>query len=954
MGLIGRARELAHVSAVLERSRTAAATLVVVGEAGIGKTALLLATRDRARADGRTVLTVSCADTDRDDAYGALRRLLAPTELSGLFDGAAPVDPLALRHAILALLGRLASRNPVLLLVDDVQNADRDSLRLLALVLRSLRRERVAVVLAARDVVPPLIAAETLPFGEPGPVCELGPLSAVAAAALLDRQPTAPHGWARGEILRQSDGNPLAVVELSRAVGATGDRTLEATGPLPDGRLHRAFAAQLRAVPEPTRRLLLYAAAAWGRDSVWTILAAAGTPDDLRDWEPAEDAGLVTIAGDQVRFRHPLLRTTCYAEASEGERAQVHRDLAAQADDAYQRVWHLAAATPGPDESVAALLEDAAASAAGRGGFFEATEALQRAAERSPADEDAARRYAKAVYTAYRAGDPSWAVQLSERVDALTRTADTRGADVRGADVRGVAACGAALALTHAAQWNEAFALATRVVHDRPGDGQVGLTAVTIAATAALFSGVPAQRAALPRLLSAVDPGHGGPLGETMIPLPAIGVAAAFVRAVADPAGYADRNRGRSAASLAAPTSGLAEVARLLFVGSIAWLGDDTALTIATLRAVLAGQRQIGSFGSVAVRSLLLIQALIDAGQWAEATAVLDEAESFAAVGDMTLVLAAAPPFRATIAALRGQVADASAFLGTAPTAPTGRTDRAGQTGPARRTDPGGRADPEGRADAAPRAGAVGVEAADNALVIALRRRAAGLTAMAARDHDAAYRHLRALFAADGRPLHDTLSPRSLPQLAWCAVRTGRRADLDGVLAACERVAGPRPTARLAALLHHARALLSDEAEAEEHFRAALGDPMHAQHWPLEYAEAQLGYAEWLRKRRRPAEATPLLGEAADAFEHLGAEGHAEQARRHLRAGSSSTAASRFDRLTAQQQQIVRLAADGLTNQQIGERLSISARTVGSHLYRIYPVLEVASRHQLPDVLPTS
>ncbi|GAA3398292.1 helix-turn-helix transcriptional regulator [Cryptosporangium minutisporangium] len=914
MALIGRARELADVAEVLDRSRTETAALVVVGEAGIGKTTLLVAARDQARADGRTVLPVSCADTDRNDAYGALRRLLGavdplPADLPGPLaqalsqlrapepDGA--VDPPVLRRAILALLARLASRRPVLLLVDDVQNADRDSLRLLMLVLRSLSREPVAVLLAARDAVPPLVAAEQLPTYEIGPLCP------VSAAELLDRQPDAPRGWARGEILRQADGNPLAIVELSRAVGTAGDRALDATGPLPDGRLHWAFAAQLRAVPEPTRRLLLHAAAAWGRDSVWTILSAAGSADDLRDWEPAEEAGLVTVAGDRVLFRHPLLRTVCYADASDSDRAQAHRDLAAQTDDAYQRAWHLAAAEPGADESVAVLLEDAAGLAIRRGAFSEAAAALHRAAERSEGDEDAARRYAKAVYAAYRAGDPSWAVQLSEQVDARSRSADVRGA----------AACGAALALTHAGSWSRAFALAGRVVDEQPRDGQVALTAVTIAATAALFSGVPAQRAALPALLSALRLTHGGPLGEAMIPRRANPAALASVLAIADPAGYADQLRDRSAAALMEPTTGLAEVARLLFVGSVAWLVDDTALAIATLRAVLAGQRQTGSFGSVAVRSLLLIQALIDAGQWAEAADVLDEVECFAAVGDMTLLLAAAPALRATIAALRGNVADARAAL---------RTDR------------------------------VDVDPADNALVVCLRHRAAGLIAMAARDHDSAYRHLRAMFAADGAPLHQIIAPRALPQLAWCAARTGRRADLADVMAACLRVAGPRPTARLAALLHHARALLAEDGAAEEHFRAAVGDPVHAQHWPLEYAEAQLGYAEWLRKRRRPAEATPLLGEAATAFEHLGADGHGSQARRHLRVGGNAPAASRFERLTAQQQQIVRLAAEGMTNQQIGERLSISARTVGSHLYRIYPVLEVASRHQLPDVLPTS
>jgi hypothetical protein len=220
---------------------------------------------------------------------------------------------------------------------------------------------------------------------------------------------------------------------------------------------------------------------------------------------------------------------------------------------------------------------------------------------------------------------------------------------------------------------------------------------------------------------------------------------------------------------------------------------------------------------------------------------------------------------------------------------------------------------------------------------------------MAASDHDAAYRALRRMFGADGRPVHYFLAPRVLPQLAWCAARTGRQVEVARLL---EHGAGPVATPRLAALVAHARALLAPGDEAEEHFRAALSEPANGQHWPLEFAETQLGYAGWLRRRRRPSEASALLVEAVATFERLGARGHVEQARRHLRGGAGGV--STFDRLTAQQQQIVRLAAAGLTNQQIGKRLSISGRTVGSHLYRIYPVLEVANRAQLRDVLPTS
>jgi hypothetical protein len=907
--LIGRARELTELAAIVDEGRNGPSTLIVVGAAGVGKTALLAAVRGQ--ATGSTILAVSCGETDADDVHGMLRRLIEPVRddlggssaLRSFLDGHA-TDPMMLRSAILAVLDQLAAQRPVLLIVDDIQNADRDSVHLLMLVLRGLAHQQVAVVLAARDFVPPVVAAGELA------VYHLFPLAEAAAAELLDRQPNAPQGWARGEILRQSAGNPLALIELSRVVDA-GPAAFGHSDLPPSDWLRKAFAAQLVGLPDETRRLLLYAAAAWGQDDLWAIMSAAtisdsaaGTPDsaagaadDLRGWEPAEEAGLVTIVDDQVQFRHPLLRTACYYESSEAERELAHRHLAAQTDDPYRRSWHLAAATPGPSEPIAAALEESAELAAQRGGSFEAAKALQRSAERSPDDDDAARRYAKAVFAAYRAGDPSWAVDLHAQVDALTSSPDVRGA----------AACGAALALSHSARGSEAFDLARRAVEGRPRDGQVAMTGAAVAATAALFSGDETQRAALPGLLARVDDVHSGPLGEAMIPRQANAAARASVVAIADPAGFARELDGRGVSSLMPPTTGLAEVARLLFVGTVAWLVDDSAVTIALLRAVLARQREAGSLGSVAGRSLLLITALIDTGHWDEAMDVLDETECFAAVGNMTLLLAAVPALRATVLALRGDSQGAQAAL---------RADR---------TD---------------------IDPAQNAFVHCLRLRAAGRAALADWDHASAYRLFRAMFDADGRPLHYLVAPRSVSELAWCAAHSDQQADAARVLAAAQ----PPATARVKALHQHAQALLASGDEAEEHFRAALAEPMNAQHWPLEFAEAQLSYGEWLRRRRRPAEGNPLLTEAVESFERIGARGHVAQARKHLRNGAAED--STFELLTAQQQHIVRLAAQGLTNQQIGERLSISGRTVGSHLYRIYPVLKVANRSKLRDVLP--
>jgi ATP/maltotriose-dependent transcriptional regulator MalT len=262
------------------------------------------------------------------------------------------------------------------------------------------------------------------------------------------------------------------------------------------------------------------------------------------------------------------------------------------------------------------------------------------------------------------------------------------------------------------------------------------------------------------------------------------------------------------------------------------------------------------------------------------------------------------------------------------------------------------RGDVAGARDRAERAIAL-VDPVESRSVFVYVRRALAAAASAAGDHDTAFHELRRVFTADGGPVHYHASYAALADLAAAAVRVGHRSEASAIIEASARDLGDGASPRLRALLHRARGLLAEPASAEPHFRAALDDPV-TEHWPFERAQTLLDLAEWLRRRRRIAEARAPLAEALETFRRLGAAPWAERARAEARAAGvdvGEPAGDALAELSPQQQEIVRLAAHGLSNREIGEKLFISPRTVGSHLYRSFPRLGVTSRAQLRDVV---
>ena len=351
-------------------------------------------------------------------------------------------------------------------------------------------------------------------------------------------------------------------------------------------------------------------------------------------------------------------------------------------------------------------------------------------------------------------------------------------------------------------------------------------------------------------------------------------------------------------------------------IGSAAWLLDESDLAITLLQDAMQRLRAPGTQGTSGPGLTALGWAYIDTGRWDEAQEAAAEAADLAEANQMELVAASADLIAATVLAMR---ADSGAARRHA--------DRALAT----------------------------VDPAESGLVAARAWRALGIAALADGSHLLAFTQLRQLFSEEGAPVHNIFSYLGVADIAAAAVRADRRMEgqdvLERALSHLDGTASPR----LGQLIARARGILAGPDGAEAHFDTALSDPAGDQ-WPFERAQLRLDYAEWLRRRRRINDAKPVLTEALATFRRLRARSWAQRAEAELRACGVAVdgAPGEHDalwELTPQQRQIVRLASDGLTNREIGDRLYLSPRTVSSHLYRSYPKLGVADRHQLPDLI---
>nr|WP_255643663.1 LuxR family transcriptional regulator [Actinoplanes polyasparticus] len=905
----GRNSQLSVVESLLGEARAKrGGALVVRGHAGIGKTMLLAVARDRATASGMVVLQANGAEAETALPFAGLHQLLAPLlgtlsrltprlqrTLRGAFgqDDTRP-DLFSLGLAVLELLGEHAARSPLLVVAEDAHWLDPETLEVLAFVARRLTVEPIAVLFAVRAQHTDVLCRTGLRG------LHLAELGDDAARRILDDHAAELPPRLRDRILAEAAGNPLALVELPRLLasesGQTGPDSAPELLPLND-RLESAFTDRFEQMPAETRAVLAVFAADTGCP-LPTLLAVAAiltrTEVTAEAIQPAIDAGLLQVHAQRLRFRHPLVRSAVYRSVSDIARLTIHSVLAGTLDDnPDRRAWHRSASTLGPDDEVSAELEAAAGRALERGALGVAVTGLDRASELTTDPVRRSSLLLSAADLASQLHDRRVAARLVARIDPRPRDVTERG---RLEVVRDMVEPGDVRDL---ARIDELCGHAL----DAYAAGDTGLAAMLCwrAASRCWWACLPPEAGA--RVMTVFDK-----LGLDDDDPRALAVAA---YAQPDALGPDVLRR------LPTLTPDRTDTDGLHFLGGAALVLGDFVTASSMMTTVAAGYRAQG-------RVALLARTLSSAGfirlwlgRWPAVRADTEEAEALAEETGEQFWVVAARASRALHEAM------------------------AGNSGPATRLADAVLASPL----------VTGVRFAAEAA-----QHARGVAANAEGRYEEALAMLTRVFDPADSVHHLDMSGWALPDLADAAVRSGRRGEVSGIVGRARERAERFPSPMLQRSLAYAEAVLAPDEQAGPAFAHAFA--LDHTEWPVHRARLQLAYGTWLRRRKRILESRPSLRAARDGFDELGAHAWGRLAREELRAsGEESTgrAVRSGERLTAQELQTALLAAAGLSNREIGQRLFLSHRTVSSHLYRIYPKLGISGRSQLRaalDALP--
>ncbi|MEU1919391.1 AAA family ATPase [Streptomyces albogriseolus] len=871
--LYGRSTELAALDELTAGAREGrSGALVLRGEAGIGKTALLDRTAQSASASGMRVLRVTGVEPEADLAFGGLVQLLWPVQdrLDGLPEPQADAlravlgatrpptrDRFLTGLAVLTLLADLAEQGPLLCLVDDAQWLDQATSDALLFAARRLAAEQVAMVFATRDEG----------FAAPG-LTELRPSrldtgDAVSLLADLGLPPAL-----RDQVIAESAGNPLALIEFG---AARRDDPGSFTPVTVADRVLSSYRTQIAALPEKTRLALLFAAAEGRGDLPLQMKAARTLGVGLEDLEDAERAGLIQVTESTVVFRHPLIGTAAYQGAVLARRIAVHQALADAADDPDCRARHLPLATTSPDDEVASELVAAAERAADRSAYAAASLLHQQAARLTPDRRAQVRRLTDAAACALNAGHAGQARDLAEQAERSSPEPE---------DLARLASVRAAV-MFESGERREAARLLLRTHAAGPGPGP-GPAMLRTGATYGWFAGdADSVREAAERLASL---GEADPMVEGMAHL------------VDD-----DYARGLPLLerAVAAGPDG-SDAARTRALHSAILLGDDAA-AMELAAAEVARCRAQGLIGALPQALHLLAERQVLAGAHRDAEASVAEAVEIARDTGLRERVAWLGGVPARIAAIEGDERRCRDLVRDVPD--------------------------------------VGRVAGESAL---------SLLELARGDYEAALGRLETA-AGPGPQRHMAMAMATVADQVEAAVRLGRSERAERPMRAFEAWAraGRQPWAL--AVAHRCRALVDGR---EEDYREAVR--LHGQgRRPFERARTALLYGEWLRRARRRSEARDTLRSALEEFEGLRAVPWAERARAELRAAGDATTSVKataenvLDRLTPQELQVVRLAADGNSSREIAAQLFLSRRTVEHHLYKAYPKLGVGSRREL-------
>jgi DNA-binding CsgD family transcriptional regulator len=905
--LRGRSRERERLGQLLTAIRSGrSGVLVVRGEAGIGKTALLEDMVEQ--ASGCVVSRAAGVQADMELPFAGLQQLfgsmLAPLErlpgpqrdavevAFGLRSGPPP-DRFEVGLAILGLLAEVTEQEPLVCVVDDAQWLDQASARTLAFVARRLMAESVALVFAVRD---------------PADEQTFAGLPELIVGGLNDEDARAVLGLAIAgrvdervvdRIVAETRGNPLALLELPRGLSAAelaGGFGVSSTQPL-SARLEQSFLGRVRSMPDHTQRFLLLAAAEPVGDPALMMRGAELVGLGVEAAAPAEAAGLLELAA-QVRFQHPLVRSAIYRAAPMAARQAVHRALAEATDaqsDPDRRVWHRAQAALGADEDLAAELERSADRAQARGGLAAAAAFLERAAALTPDRARRGRRALAAAQAKYLAGSPQAAWTLLESaasapLDALQIAMAQR---LRGR---------IALHVTRSGEGPPVLLDAARRLESLdPGLArETHLEALHAAAVAGRLG--PGMRAAATAARAAPT----APGAQHASDLLLDGLAVRFTDGMRAGAPIVKR-------ALAALLDGNGD-----YEDDMRWpwlacrvaadLFDDETWHLLASRYVLIA-RGAGALGVLPIALMHLSLMHVFEGELDTAAALVEEIDSIIdATGSRRISIP-----KLTLAAYKGDEARASEVIDQA------------------------------QRDAITRGEGFVLTFGEHAYAVL---------------HNALGHYETALDNARRAAAQDELdaSAWSLPELVEAAVRSGKP---DVAVDAFERlrertqVAGTEWALGVEA---RSRALLSDGALAEGLYREAI-DRLGRSRVALDLARAHLLYGEWLRRRARRVDAREQLRTAHARFAEMGAEAFAERAGRELLA-TGETARKRTietrDELTPHEARIARMARDGASNQDIATELFVSRKTVEYHLHKVFAKLGISAREQLAYVLPVT
>jgi len=900
--LQGRERDIALIEHLIERIDQGGSTLVISGEPGIGKSALLEVASYRAREHGVTVLTMTGVLAEVHLPFAAIEQALrplmkraatlVPRQRSALLaalgkcdDTGAP-DIFLVALATLTLLTESATRKPILLVADDAQWLDQATFEVLAFVSRRLSSDPVVLLVAMRDDFNRSLGdASTLRL-------RLSGLDEADAERLLDTHAQDLSADLRSRFLKEASGNPLALLELPR-----GKRAAEAQDtpwlPLTE-RLERAFSSRLSDLPDAARTLLFVAAENDGT-SLHEILSAGeavlGERAGIDALAPAIAAKLIEIDGTEVRFRHPLVRSAMHQAADLATRQRIHAALAAAIQDQLdRRLWHRAAATIGCDDELADDYERMAARALRRGAVAMAIEVLENAARLSSTARARSDRLLRAAELAADLGQP-------ELLERLLRQADVDESDQL-AQVR-VGWCreisqppsindpGKILALA-------GFAAQAHAAGAKDLAGNLLLRA----AQRCWWSSASGELRA--RVLAAAN---GLELPDTDPRLIAIYAYVEPLRLGGDLHVKLQR--------LSETRDGDPADARIL--GSTANVIGAFDLGVSFLSESSVALREQGRLGDLARVLFAQGWAEMEVGHWTRAMREVEEAVRLAEETGGIPWIAAATIVKARLAGMQGNLEQSEAHA----------------------------------AEAERLILSIGAS-----FLLALLQIARGISAIGAGRHWEAYEQLRRLFSPADPAFNSDLQFFGLADFVEACVFSGNAEAARGVIEEMEHVSAPMPVPWVETMLHYGKALLAEPADAERLFLQGLGPA--AKNWPFLRGRLLLAYGGWLRRQRRPANARAPLREARDIFDALGASPWSDRAREELRAsGESSRRRTErvWETLTPQELHVAQLAAEGLSNKEIGIRLYLSHRTVGYHLHQIFAKTGITSRSSLGSIL---